>query len=133
MVTELSNLITQKNMSGVDLADQFITNYNSQRKSNKWWRTLFFHIFNMTILNAFILNKKYGSVKLSHSEFQENITNHLITESLKEYTLQPQPLKSKAQKNMLHPEHLLGRHFPSHIEGNNFQLKKASSQDMCCV
>ena len=64
-------------MSGVDLADQFITNYNSNCKSNKWWRTLYFHMFDMLLLNAFILNKKYGTVKLKHFEFREYIANYL--------------------------------------------------------
>ena len=121
-----------RNMSGVDLADQIITNYNTNRKSNKWWRTLFFHLFNMVLLNAFILNKKYGSVQLGHFEFREYIANYLIAEGLNEYTLKPQPLKSKARQKALHPERLLGRHFPAHIESHGGKRKHPARLCVAC-
>ena len=112
-----------KNMSGVDLADQFITNYNTNRKSNKWWRTLFFHIFNMLLLNAYILNKKFGSVKLTHFQFREHIANYLIEQALPEYTLKPQAQKARSRSNN-NPARLLGRHFPSHIEKHEGTKRK---------
>ena len=36
------------------------TFHMSMRKSMKWWRKLFFHIMNMILLNAYILNTKFG-------------------------------------------------------------------------
>ena len=47
-------------MGGVDLSDQLMKNYEFLRRSCKWWRKLWVHFFNMIVLNAFILNKKFG-------------------------------------------------------------------------
>ena len=38
----------------------------------------FFHLFNMLLLNAFILNKKYGKTKLSKDDFLDHIANYLL-------------------------------------------------------
>ena len=93
-----------KNMAGVDLADQYIMNYNSKRKSNKWWGTLFFLHFNMLLFNAFVMNKKLGSVRLSHEEFREYIANYLLTEGTRTYTLVPQENKGRSKSRSAKPE-----------------------------
>ena len=49
-----------QNMSGVDISDQDMSFHVSLRKSMKWSRKLFFHLFNMVILNSYLLNKKFG-------------------------------------------------------------------------
>ena len=49
-----------KYMSGVDISDQYMAFHTNLRKSMKWSRKLFFHLFNMVLHNAYILNKKYG-------------------------------------------------------------------------
>ena len=67
-----------KNMSGVDLSDQYMAFHMSMRKSMKWWRKLFFHIMNMILLNAYILNTKFGKTKLSHEEYMDYIAKYLI-------------------------------------------------------
>ena len=56
-------------MGGVDLSDQLLNYYSFLRKSMKWSRKLLIHLFNLVILNAHILNRHYGSQKLSHDEF----------------------------------------------------------------
>ena len=48
-----------KNMSGVDISDQYMSFHLALRKSMKWSHKLFFHLFNMVILNSYLLNKKY--------------------------------------------------------------------------
>ena len=44
------------------------------------------HLINMVVLNAFVLNKKYGIQKMLHSAYQEFIANYLITTSLENAT-----------------------------------------------
>ena len=44
----------------------------------KWSQKLFCHLFNMLLLNAFILNKKFGKKKLSKDDFLEHIANYLL-------------------------------------------------------
>ena len=67
-----------KNMSGVDLSDQLMMYYSFLRKSCKWWRKLFFHLFEMLLLNAYILNRKFGARKMSHRSYREEIAMHLL-------------------------------------------------------
>ena len=50
-----------KKMGGIDLNDQLLTYYSFLRKSAKWSRKLIIHMFNMVVLNAYILNKHYGT------------------------------------------------------------------------
>ena len=56
-------------MGGVYLSDQLSHYFSFLRKSTKstkWSRKLLIHIFNLVILNAYILNKHYGCEKLTH-------------------------------------------------------------------
>ena len=52
-------------MGGVDLSDQLLKYFSFLRKSTKWSRKLLIHLFNLVILNSYILNKNYGSKKLT--------------------------------------------------------------------
>ena len=45
-------------MRGCDISDQLMTSYSMLRRSVKWWRKLFFHLFALCINNAYILYKK---------------------------------------------------------------------------
>ena len=77
-------------MSGVDLSDQYMAFHMSLRKSMKWWRKVFFHILNMILLNAYILNNKYGKQKLSHDEYMEYIAEYLLDKGIEGSTCIPQ-------------------------------------------
>ena len=64
-------------MGGVDLSDQLLNYYSFLRKSMKWSRKLLIHLFNLVILNAYILNKHYGGQKLTHDEFRDHLVKYL--------------------------------------------------------
>ena len=42
-------------MGGVDLNDQMMNYYPFERKSIKWWKKTFFHIFRIALVNSHIL------------------------------------------------------------------------------
>lgn len=46
------------NKTGVDHGDQMVSYYPFQRKTLKWWKKMFFHLFMITVVNSFVLNKK---------------------------------------------------------------------------
>lgn len=54
-----------KYMRGVDRADQLIELYNAGRKSRKWWKRLFFHLLECSILNAHIIYKSVSTSQAS--------------------------------------------------------------------
>ena len=64
-------------MNSVDHSDHMLSYYETL-KSVKWYRKLMLHLINMVFLNAFILNKKYGTVKMSHSLYREYVANYLL-------------------------------------------------------
>ena len=69
-------------MGGVDLTDQLLEYYHFLRRSCKWWRKLWVHIFNMTIMNAYLLNKSFGLKKdLSQTDYR-----YILAQSLLDHT-----------------------------------------------
>ena len=96
-----------KNMSSVDLYDQHVAFQMSMRKSIKWWGKLFFHIMNMILLNAYILNTKFGNTKLSHEEYMDYIAKYLINASMEDCTCIPTRCVCPNTQNA----RLLERHF----------------------
>ena len=48
-----------KYMNGVDKSDQLIGKYNTLRKTNKWWKTLFLHFIDIARVNSYILFNEF--------------------------------------------------------------------------
>ena len=48
-------------MNAVDRSDQILATHNVQRKCMRWWKTLFFHLVDMAVVNSFILFKEQQS------------------------------------------------------------------------
>ena len=102
-------------MSGCDLADQLMTSYSFFRRNLKWWRKLFFHLLLLLLNNAYILNKKFGSVSLNYEQYLEYIAKHLIDPAIGTATKLPKQFKVSAQK-VDAEKRLSERHFPSCIQ-----------------
>ena len=71
-----------QNMAGVDISDQYMSFHVALHKSMKWSQKLFFHFLNMVILNAYLLNKKFGKKKMSKHGYIEYIANYLVEASV---------------------------------------------------
>ena len=111
-----------KQMGSVDMADQLMHYYHFLRKSIKWWRKLWIHLLNMLIMNAFILNRKYGHNKLSHSGYREYIAMYLLKKGQSINTDFPTHAEQEIQ-SMSH-QRFIGKHFPEHLPTNG-QNKRA--------
>lgn len=87
-----------KYMNGVDRSDQIIATNNVLRKCMSWWKTLFFHLIDIAVVNSFILFKEHQakfpdtealqrSAGYSLSNFREEIVRQLC--DLPEYDQPP--------------------------------------------
>ena len=103
-----------QNMAGVDISDQYMSFHVALRKSMKWSRKLFFHFLNMVILNAYLLNKKFGKKKMSKHDYIEYIANYLVEISVEGTTCIPKRIFNPSSQMRL-----TERHFPKKIPIRN--------------
>ena len=108
-----------KYMGGVDKLDQFLSYYGFTRRTFKWWRKAFFQLFDIGIVNAYILYtlSLQDNRKLSHMQFQIELAKELLLEAS-----HPVPsssdthLESQSSQSSLPPSsRLTERHFPSKV------------------
>ena len=71
-----------KFMGGVDLSDQLIGYHRILRQTKKYWKTLFYHLLEISLTNAFILHKwlimmKGGSAPTNRS-FRDQVVLAII-------------------------------------------------------
>ena len=124
-------------MGGVDLSDQLLNYYSFLRKSMKWSRKLLIHLFNLVILNAYILNRHYGCKKLNHDEFRDHLVKYLIQEGLKSYKIPLPPVLSSTLGKYHVEDHnerrLSERHFLKNIPaGEGRKRQKPSRRCFVC-
>lgn len=100
-------------MGGVDLSDQILQYYDVLRKCVKWWKKLFFHYFNLLVVNAYTLHRKYGGhqKKRSHVDFRLSLVSALI-ESVPNVA---KP-RRKGRRSVEDLTRLTERHFIGHIQ-----------------
>ena len=68
-----------KYMGGVDLNDQIRKYYHIRLKSKKYYKYLFWFLFDLTITNAYILSKHYSAMGIkTMKEFRITLANALI-------------------------------------------------------
>ncbi|KAJ4429276.1 hypothetical protein ANN_26279 [Periplaneta americana] len=109
---------------GVDKYDQMLSYYSFQRKSLKWRKKLFFHLFDLALVNAHILHCKKCVKKLTLHKFIAKVAESLVTNVGMEMTIQS--LLSTGGR-------LVGRdHFPRRIPGTGWK-QKGHTQRKCKV
>lgn len=65
-------------MGGVDKSDQYSTYYEIDRKSNKWWKRVFYRLLNIAVSNAWIIYKKFQTKEISLIDFLVPLAENLI-------------------------------------------------------
>jgi hypothetical protein len=67
-----------KYKTGVDRSDQMLSYYSFERKTIKWWKKLFFYLFDLVVVNAHILHNKSSNNKMSLGIFYEKVAEGLL-------------------------------------------------------
>jgi len=67
-------------MRFVDKSDRIVNSYGIARRTWQWTKELFFHLTDMTILNAFLIHKSCSG-KMKHKNFCEILFRELIIHS----------------------------------------------------
>ena len=70
-------------MGGVDKSDQLLTSYNLLMKSMRWWKTLFFHMVDVAVLNSYLLFQAWRNLHPEVPELQRSARKSLHRNSKK--------------------------------------------------
>ncbi|XP_018897457.2 piggyBac transposable element-derived protein 4-like [Bemisia tabaci] len=111
-----------KNMGGVDHTDQLLSSTESVRRTVKWYKKVFFHLLDSSILNAHVLFQLVTNKKVSIYEYKLK-----IIEQHQGPKRRPSGGKPSTSET---PLRLLGRHFPTFIPPTE---KKISVTRKCLV
>jgi hypothetical protein len=65
-------------VTGVDRSDQMLSYYTFARKTVKWWKKLFFHLFTLAAVNAHILRNKSSKEKMLLQIFYKKVAKGLL-------------------------------------------------------
>ncbi|KRY41009.1 PiggyBac transposable element-derived protein 4 [Trichinella spiralis] len=107
-----------KTKSGVDRADQLAQCYNTARKSQRWPLAIFFHLLNVSVINACVIHQHNSGESGKRKNFIKNIAFEL----LQPYLRSRLDCKSLTEKLRLQIDaHLPG---PSTTQDTGIEIKK---------
>lgn len=112
------------NMGGVDKSDMQIHFVECVRKTMKWYKKLFFHLIDMTVLNAYNMYRIKNKKRQTLGEFRIELVRQLIGKYGKNLGT------GRRTSSNHHPKRLIDRHFPSLIP---YEEGKAAKQLTCVV
>jgi hypothetical protein len=106
-----------KNMGAVDQVDMQSSFSECLRKTIKWYKKLFFHLFDITVQNSFAMYKMKNEKNTELSEFRLQLARELI----EEYGSKRPQMKGRPSIDC--PLRLTARHFVAFIPGDNVQRR----------
>jgi hypothetical protein len=106
-----------KNMRAVDQVDMQNSFSECLRKTVKWYKKLFFHLFNITVQNSYAMFKMKNEKNLELSEFRLQLARELI----EEYGSKRPQMRGRPSTDS--PLRLTARHFIAYIPGDNVKKR----------
>lgn len=83
-----TQIVLDYNQNGVEkvgVSDRIVNSYSIMRKTLKWTKKLFFHLFNITVPNFYIINKEVRG-NITQKEFREELIEPLFEAQVVTYT-----------------------------------------------
>jgi len=113
-----------KYMNAVDRSDQILATNNVLRKCMRWWKTLFFHLIDIAVVNSFILFREdqaqfpdnedlHRTADYSLAHFREEIVRNIC--GFPEYCEEP-PVSTTPISKKVDPEAFKSVHMPVFTE-----------------
>ncbi len=109
-------------MGGVDRSDQTCSDYSFERKSNKWWKKVFYSLLKISVVNAWIVFSIIRCEKFSKFAFLVYLMEQMLEEgrtlTTNKYIRksgQGQPLKRKRSDATTSRNNEAYYHFPKKI------------------
>ncbi|UYV82776.1 USP34, partial [Cordylochernes scorpioides] len=94
-----------KGKVGVDWSDQMMAYYSFSRKTLKWWKKIFFHLFSLCFVNGNIIyNKANPDEKISLKDFYLAVGGELLNQASIEHSEKETTSKTDVAR-------LLGKHY----------------------
>lgn len=120
-----------RHMGAVDVADQMMVAYPVERKRKKvWYKKLFEHLLNQTLLNCYLLFKKQNpGSKCSHIDFRLQLITRLLAEHHNPAEL---PRRGRPSHDLGNPLRLTERHFPKILAPNDGKANPTRKCKVCC-
>lgn len=87
-------------MGGVDLMDSMIGRYRIIMRSKKWYMKIFYHLVDMSIVNAWMLYKKVTKKPMKLAQFREQLAVELCQTEM-EIKKKGRKTKESLEKQML--------------------------------
>ena len=100
-----------KNIGAIDKTDMLLSSTECVRRTMKWYKKLFFHVIDMSMLNAYSAYKSVTSKHISLADFQLTLVN----EFLQKYKTNIKTTPNKGKKGNITDSRLNERHFPDLI------------------
>ncbi|KAG5867349.1 hypothetical protein JTB14_038395 [Gonioctena quinquepunctata] len=103
-----------ENMGAIGKTDMLLSSTESVRKTIKWYKKVFLHLLDLSVLNAHVIYKVKTGDHMPLLKFQMKLVKELVD---KYQMVRPRASSSKTVGEAV-PMRLVARHFPSHVEKN---------------
>ncbi|XP_021372498.1 piggyBac transposable element-derived protein 4-like [Mizuhopecten yessoensis] len=115
-----------KYIGAVDRCDQMVVNGIFERRTLKWWKRVFFHTVDLTVVNSYLLYKHQTPNAVQQRTYRWELVSQLI---------QTAEVSGPQQRGRKRPaaeviQRLHGRHFPSHLPPTD---KRQCAKRRCVV